>query len=114
MGAYIYRLKGKRHYTEMPINGSMEKVYDLVYWYKPYYSFWDEKEPRWMKPVRMLEARLEKMFRDVDVRYVRVVYEDLTTKQLMRDNRIMEWNLPKGRVSVYDEPDWNGMRVFSL
>ena len=98
----------------MPINGSLEKVYDLVYWYKPYYSFWDEKEPRWMKPIRMLEARLEKMFRDIDVKYVRVVHEDRTTKQLMRDNRIMEWNLPKGGVSVYDEPDWNGMRVFSL
>jgi hypothetical protein len=114
MGAYIYRLKGKRHYKELEVEGKLEKVYDLVYWYKPYYSFWDEKEPKWMKPIRMLHSRLEKMFKDVEVKYVQPVHEDRNTGQLQRSNFVFEWNLPKGHISVYDEPDWNGMRRIDL
>ena len=98
----------------MPIEGNFEKVYDLVYWYKPYYSFWEKNEPKWMKPIRMLNARLKKMFRDIDVKYVRVAYEDRSTGQLIRDRHVMEWNVPRGEVSVYDEPDWNGMRRIEL
>lgn len=114
MGAYIYRLKGKRHYKELEVEGKTEKVYDLVYWYKPYFGgFWDEKEPQWMKPIRMLGARLRKMFKDIDVKYVQVVYEDLHTKQPKRDEHVMEWNV-RGDIAVYDDPDWNGMRRIKL
>ena len=115
MGAYIYRLKGKRHYKELEVEGKKEKVYDLVYWYKPYFGgFWDKNEPQWMKPIRMLRARLEKMFKDVEVKYVQVVYEDLKTKQLQRADHVMEWNVPGNGISVYDDPDWNGMRRIQL
>jgi hypothetical protein len=38
MGAYIYRLKGTRAFEEFIIEGRKQKVYDYVYWYKPYYT----------------------------------------------------------------------------
>ena len=37
MGAYVYRLKGTKSFTTEVIEGKPEKVFDLVYWYKPRY-----------------------------------------------------------------------------
>lgn len=45
MGAYIYRIKGTKAWSYQTINGTPEKVYDLVYWYKPYYYGMFESEP---------------------------------------------------------------------
>lgn len=112
MGAYIYRLKGKKHFNEMIIEGKSEKVYDLVYWYKPYYSFWSDKQPSWMKPIKMLGARLEKMFKDVNVKYARTVYIDEHTNEKTYSNYVMEWR--PGMVEVCDEPNWQGLKQIKL
>jgi hypothetical protein len=111
MGAYIYRLKGKKHFNEVIIEGKPEKVYDLVYWYKPYYDFWSDKQPSWMKPIKMLGARLERMFKDVDVKYVRTVDVDKNGKKHY-SNYVMEWR--KGWTSVVDEPNWQGLKTIKL
>ena len=108
MGAYVYRLRGKKHFTEMPVEGKLEKVYDLVYWYKPYYSFWDTKEPRWMKGVRLFEGRLTSMFKDIDVKYVRSIFIDQKTGKRTESDYILKWK--KGKVCVVDEPDWEGLQ----
>jgi len=108
MGAYIYRLKGPKHFTEMTVNGRLEKVYDLVFWYKPYYSFWDEKEPTWMKGIRLFGGRLKTMFKNIDVKFVRIVNVNSKTGTVDYYKNIMEWR--PGMLSVYDEPDWEGLK----
>ena len=86
MGAYIYRLKGTRAFDILEVDGKKEKVYDYVYWYKPYHTGLFEKEPSWMKPVKMLDARLRKAFASIEpVKWVRHVNE-----QGVKDNEIIE------------------------
>jgi hypothetical protein len=111
MGAYVYRLKGKKHFKDMSIEGKTERVYDLVYWYKPYYDFWSDKQPAWMKPIKMLEARLGKMFKDVDVKYVCPVHNDANGKKHY-SSHVLEWR--KGMTSVVDDPDWQGLKMIRL
>jgi len=95
MGAYIYRLKGTKAYEVMEIDGKKEKVYDYVYWYKPYHTGLYEKDPAWMKPVRMLDAKLRKNFEKVEpVKWVRYVSDDG-----VKDEEIMEWF---GGISISD------------
>lgn len=69
MGEYVYRLKGKNHFTLLEINGRVEKVYHLVYWWKPGYGygFGDPYRP---KNHAALYAKLEKSFEGIDVRFV--------------------------------------------
>ena len=87
MGAYIYRLKGTKAYEVMEIDGKKEKVYDYVYWYKPLHLGLYDKEPAWMKPIRMLDAKLRKNFEKVDpVKWVRHVDD-----KGVKDDEIMEW-----------------------
>lgn len=112
MGAYIYRLKGKKHFSNIIIGDKLEKVYDLVFWYKPYYSFWSDKQPSWMKPIKMLEARLKKIFKDVNVKYARTVYVDEHTGVKTYSNYVMEWR--SGMVEVCDEPNWQGLKQIKL
>jgi hypothetical protein len=112
MGAYIYRLRGPKHFTEMPVEGKMEKVYDLVFWYKPYYSFWDEKEPSWMKGIRLFGGRLKTMFKSVEVKFVRIVDINKKTGTINYADTVMEWR--PGMLSVYDEPDWERLRHIKL
>jgi hypothetical protein len=111
MGAYIYRLRGKRHFKEMFIEGKKEKVYDLVYWYKPCYSLWNEKEPTWMKSVRLFGGRLKSMFKNVEVKYARPVYinKDGTRSESCH---VLEWR--KGMVEIMDDPDWQGLKQIKL
>jgi len=95
MGAYIYRLKGSKAFTLMKIDGQIQRVYDYVYWYKPYYAGMFESEPKWMKPIRMLDARLRNAFAKVEpVKWVRHV-NDMGEK----DDYIMEW---PGGISISD------------
>ena len=96
----------------MPIEGKMEKVYDLVFWYKPYYSFWDSKEPSWMKGIRLFGGRLKTMFKDVNVKFVRIVDVDNKTGKINYSDTVMEWR--PGMLSVYDEPDWEKLRHIKL
>ena len=99
MGAYIYRLKGSKAFKMQLINGKYERVYDLVYWYKPYYSMWD-KEPSWMRPIHMLAARLEKKFNEVGYpKYVRHLYE----KDGTYSDEVVEWG---NTISTSDEGRW--------
>lgn len=111
MGAYVYRLRGKNHFKEMIVEGKQEKVYDLVFWYKPYYSFWNEKEPSFMKSVRLFGGRLKSMFKNVDVKYVRPVYinKDGTRSE---SSHILEWR--KGMIEVVDDPNWQGLKLIKL
>ena len=95
MGAYIYRLKGTRAYEILEIEGKKEKVYDYVYWYKPYYHGMFEKEPSWMKPIKMLDARLRKGFEKLEpVKWVRHVDD-----KGIKDNEIIQW---PGGISISD------------
>jgi hypothetical protein len=111
MGAYVYRLKGKKHFKDIVVEGKVERVYDLIYWYKPYYDFWSNKQPSWMKPIKMLEARLEKMFKDLNVKYVRTVHVDENGKKHY-SNYVMEWR--EGMTSVVDDPNWQGLKTIKL
>lgn len=102
MGAYVYRLKGTKSYVEEVIQGKPEKVYDLVYWYKPPYStFWDG-DPKWMKPIRMLAARLESIFDKVGYpKYVRLAHEhDNGALERYPDSPILVWR--DGLISLSD------------
>ena len=106
MGAYIYRLKGTKAFEEFIIEGKKERVYDYVYWYKPYHTGLFEKEPSWMKPVRMLDTRLRNNFQKVDtVKWVRHVDD-----KGMKDDEIMEW--PGGiSISDYNERYQNARKI---
>ena len=106
MGAYIYRLKGTKAFEEFIIEGRKQKVYDYVYWYKPYYTGMFEKEPSWMKPIKMLDARLRNAFEKVEpVKWVRHVND-----QGLKDNEIIEW--PGGiSISDYNERYQNARRI---
>jgi hypothetical protein len=106
MGAYIYRLKGTKAFEVLNIEGKQERVYDYVYWYKPYYTGILEKEPSWMKPIKMLDARLRKVFDKVDpVKWVRHVDD-----QGIKDDEIMEW--PGGIcISDYNERYQNARKI---
>jgi len=100
MGAYIYRLKGTKAFKNLNVNGKQEKVYDLIYWYKPYYHGVFESEPKWMKPVRMLAARLEKKFKEIGYpKYVRHLYE----KDGTYATEVEEWG---DTISCCDEGQW--------
>lgn len=99
MGAYIYRLKGTKAFKNLIINGKQEKVYDLVYWYKPYYHGMFESEPKWMKPIHMLAARLEKKFKEIGYpKYVRYLHDDGTYS-----SEVEEWG---NTISCSDEGQW--------
>jgi hypothetical protein len=99
MGAYIYRLKGTKAYKMLPINGKQEKVYDLIYWYKPYYHGMFESEPKWMKPIHMLASRLEKKFKEIGYpKYVRYLHDDGTYA-----SEVEEWG---NTISCSDEGQW--------
>ena len=106
MGAYIYRLKGTRAFEEFIIEGKKEKVYDCVYWYKPYYAGMFESEPKWMKPIKMLDARLRNAFAKIDpVKWVRHVDD-----KGMKDDEIIEW--PGGiSISDYNERYQNARKI---
>lgn len=96
----------------MPVEGKIEKVYDLVFWYKPYYSFWDEKQPSWMKGINLFRGRLKTIFKDVDVKFVRIVDINKKTGTVNYSNIAMEWR--PGMLFVYDEPDWERLRQIKL
>jgi len=99
MGAYIYRLKGTKAFKNLIVNGKQEKVYDLVYWYKPYYHSMFEGEPKWMKPIRMLAARLEKKFKETGYpKYTRYV-----NNEGEYENEVVEWS---NTISCSDEGQW--------
>jgi hypothetical protein len=106
MGAYIYRLKGTRAFEELVIEGKKEKVYDYVYWYKPYHTGLMEKEPAWMKPIKMLDARLRNAFEKIEpVKWVRHVSDNGT-----KNDEVMEW--PGGIcISDYSERYQNARRI---
>ena len=106
MGAYVYRLKGTKAFEEFIVEGKKEKVYDYVYWYKPYYAGMFEKEPSWMKPIKMLGARLEKSFKALEpVKWVRHV-----DSKGVKDDEIIEW--PGGiSISDYNERYQNARRI---
>ena len=106
MGAYVFRLKGTKAFELMEVEGKVEKVYDYVYWYKPYYAGMFEKEPSWMKPIKMLDARLEKSFKALEpVKWVRHV-----DSKGVKDDEIIEW--PGGiSISDYNERYQNARRI---
>jgi hypothetical protein len=98
MGAYIYRIKGTKAFKPLIVNGEIEKVYDLIYWYKPYYSMFD-KQPSWMKPINMLHARLNKKFKEIGYpKFVRYV-----TEEGEYDDYVTEWG---NTISCTDEGQW--------
>jgi len=102
MGEYMYRLKGTKSFTVEKINGWSEKVYDLVFWYKPLHStFWDDKQPKWMKPMAMLEARLHSAFeKNGYPKYVQLSHvEDDGTLKRYREGAL-EWR--NGLVCISD------------
>lgn len=100
MGAYIYRVKGTKAFQTLTVDGKPEKVYDLIYWYKPYYhGSMFESEPKWMKPIHMLHARLDKKFKEIGYpKFVRYVTEDGKY-----DDYITEWG---NNISCTDEGQW--------
>lgn len=69
MSAYIYRLSGKDKFTVVEIDGKPERVYHLVYWWKPGYDFGGND---WARPKNhaALYARLENSFADLPVKFV--------------------------------------------
>ena len=100
MGAYIYRLKGSKAFKMQLIDGKYERVYDLVYWYKPYYYGMFEKEPAWMKPINMLAARLENKFKEIGYpKYVRHLHQQDGTYS----DEVVEWG---NTISTSDEGQW--------
>jgi hypothetical protein len=99
MGAYVFRLKGTKAFKNLHVNDKIVKVYDLVYWYKPCYYGMFESEPKWMKPIHMLGARLEKKFKEIGYpEYVRYVNDDG-----VYDETISEWG---NCISCSDEGQW--------
>jgi hypothetical protein len=106
MGAYVYRLKSPKAYDIMSLDGKQEKVYHLVFWYKPYYSMW-EPEPKWMKPIKMFKGRLKQLFKDVEVKYVRSIFER-PDGTINRGETIFRWH--KNWLCVTDEPNWGNMK----
>jgi hypothetical protein len=107
MGAYIYRLKGTKAFEEFIIEGKKEKVYDYVYWYKPYYASMFESEPKWMKPIKMLDARLRNAFAKIDpVKWVRHV-----DNKGIKDDEIMEWPTTGISMSDYSERFQNARKI---
>jgi len=107
LGAYIYRLKGTKAFEEFIIEGKKEKVYDYVYWYKPYYAGMFEKEPSWMKPIKMLGVRLEKAFKAIEpVKWVRHVSDDG-----VKDEVIMEWPTKGICIDDYNERYQNARQI---
>jgi endoglucanase Acf2 len=100
MGAYVYRLKGSKAFTEIMVEGKLEKVFDLVYWYKPSYSSFWNGEAAWMKPIHMLDARLTNIFDRVGYpKFVRHAYEE-KGKYTRSTEWVMEWK--DGVVSMND------------
>jgi hypothetical protein len=110
MGAYVYRLKGTKAFDEMLIEGKMERVYHLVYWYKPYYSMW-EPEPRYMRGIRAFEGRLKSIFKDTEVKYAIPVFinKDGT---INRNQFALQWK--PNWVSVVDDPDWQQLKIIKI
>jgi hypothetical protein len=110
MGAYVYRLKGTKAFDEMLIEGKMEKVYHLVYWYKPYYSMW-EPEPRYMRGIRAFEGRLKSIFKNTEVKYAIPVHID-KEGNIHRNQYALQWK--PDWVSVVDDPDWQQLKIIRL
>jgi len=106
MGAYVYRLKGPKAFDVMNIEGNEEKVYHLVFWYKPYLSVFNP-EPRWMKGIRAFQGRLKSLFKDIEVKYAMSVFvkDDGT---ILRSDHILRWN-PRW-TCVTDEPNWGNLK----
>ena len=104
MGAYIYRLKGKNHFSEVTINGQKVRAYDLVYWYKPYYTgLFPSTRDKKINAIRCaLHKRLEGMFADTPVDYVRICHES------GKSNSYLKWR--PGKIDVCDEPNWGGLK----
>jgi hypothetical protein len=106
MGAYIYRLKGTKAYEEFIIDGKKERVYDYVFWYKPYNDMWG-KEPKWMRPIKMLDARLKNAFEKLPpVKWCRHVGPDGS-----KDSEIMEWPTHTIAFADYGERYQNARRI---
>jgi hypothetical protein len=106
MGAYVYRLRGTKAFEYHNIDGKQEKVYDYVYWYKPYYCGMFDKEPSWMKPIHMLGARMEKAFKKIEpVKWVRHV-----DSKGEKADEIQEWG-GGFSVSDYNERFQNARRI---
>ncbi len=110
MGAYVYRLKGPNAYDEMIVEGQPEKVYHLVFWYKPYYSMW-EPEPRWMKGIKLFQGRLKSLFKDIEVKYAMSIFEK-DDGTIIRSDHILRWN-PRW-TCVTDEPNWGNLRRIKI
>lgn len=110
MGAYVYRLKSPNTYDEMFVEGKPERVYHLVFWYKPYYSMW-EPDPRWMKGIKLFQGRLKSLFKDVEVKYAMSVFvkDDGT---ILRSEHILRWN-PRW-TCVTDEPNWGNLKRIKI
>lgn len=107
MGAYIYRLKSTKAFTLMKIDGKFQRVYDYVFWYKPYYGGIFDKQPSWMKPIRMLEARLRNAFeKEPPVKWVRHVDSDGK-----KDSEIIEWPTHDICFSDYSEKYQTARRI---
>ena len=70
MGVYIYRLKNK--FSNVEINGKIEQVYHLTYWWKPGWNFLDDDDPYKPKNYYAVCAKLAKSLKNANVKYVAV------------------------------------------
>lgn len=68
MGAYVYKLAGRRNYLELNIEGKQELVFELEYWWKPSWGWKDEYKP---KNYNSVVNRIKKQFKDEPVRFVK-------------------------------------------
>jgi hypothetical protein len=107
MGAYVYRLKAPSAYDYITVDGKQEKVYHLVFWYKPYLSCFYAPEPSWTRQIKMFKGRLKQLFKDVEVKYVRSIYEK-DDGTILRGDTIYRWH--KNWLCVTDEPNWGNMK----
>lgn len=109
MGAYVYRLKAPSAYDYITVDGKQEKVYHLVFWYKPYLSCFYAPEPSWTRQIKMFKGRLKQLFKDVEVKYVRSIFEK-PDGTIIRGDTIYRWH--KNWLCVTDEPNWGNMKRF--
>lgn len=59
MGMYIYGIRSPKHVTKVKLDtGAIMKVAKYAFAYKPTYSYWEGKEPRWQV---LAKARLFRM-----------------------------------------------------
>lgn len=76
MGAYVYKLSGIRNYLELNIEGKQELVYEIEYWWKPFYTLrGDESKPRTYKQT---VTALKRAFKDRPVNFISMAgYENI-------------------------------------